>query len=191
MKALTLHQPWASLVADRKKRIETRSWGTAYRGPLAIHAGRTIDRDACKRFGYETRDIPAGAVVAIADLVDCVRIPNPAAPPDEYGDFTEDRYGWILDSIRPLNTPVPAGGAIGLWNWSPPDDIILEYIVREIVMQTGLSLQRVCDEIDDGIEAPKDLLTQVNSALALADKLKVNVELIRPDIHLRETEEDV
>ncbi len=39
MKVLTLHQPWASLVALGVKTIETRSWSTAYRGPLAIHAG--------------------------------------------------------------------------------------------------------------------------------------------------------
>ena len=40
MKALTLHQPWATLVAVGEKRIETRSWSTDYRGPLAIHAGK-------------------------------------------------------------------------------------------------------------------------------------------------------
>lgn len=41
MKVLTLHQPWASLIALGVKTIETRSWSTAYRGPLAIHAGST------------------------------------------------------------------------------------------------------------------------------------------------------
>ena len=40
MKALTLHQPWASLIAVGAKTIETRSWSTKYRGPIAIHAGR-------------------------------------------------------------------------------------------------------------------------------------------------------
>lgn len=39
MKALTLYQPWATLVALGVKTIETRSWATKYRGPLAIHAG--------------------------------------------------------------------------------------------------------------------------------------------------------
>lgn len=38
MKAITLHQPWASLVALGVKSIETRSWSTNYRGPLAVHA---------------------------------------------------------------------------------------------------------------------------------------------------------
>lgn len=40
MKALSLHQPWASLVALGVKTIETRSWSTSYRGPLAIHAAK-------------------------------------------------------------------------------------------------------------------------------------------------------
>ena len=40
MKALSLHQPWAWLVATGQKHYETRSWGTPYRGPLAIHAGK-------------------------------------------------------------------------------------------------------------------------------------------------------
>lgn len=40
MRALTLHQPWATLVAIGAKRVETRSWATTYRGPVAIHAGR-------------------------------------------------------------------------------------------------------------------------------------------------------
>lgn len=39
MKALTLYQPWASLVAQGVKTIETRSWSTHYRGRLLIHAG--------------------------------------------------------------------------------------------------------------------------------------------------------
>ena len=38
MKALTLTQPFATLVAIGAKKIETRSWATSYRGPLAIHA---------------------------------------------------------------------------------------------------------------------------------------------------------
>lgn len=46
MKALTLWQPWASLVARGEKTIETRSWPTDYRGPLAIHAAARPMRDA-------------------------------------------------------------------------------------------------------------------------------------------------
>lgn len=46
MKAITIIQPWATLIAIGAKRFETRSWATTHRGPIAIHAGKKIDRDA-------------------------------------------------------------------------------------------------------------------------------------------------
>lgn len=98
MRALTIHQPWASLVALGVKTIETRSWRTSYRGPLAIHAGQrspSTERsvkvgDWCMFYGRRRWEIehfaagehgapsslqpPFGAVVATATLVDCVPI---------------------------------------------------------------------------------------------------------------------
>ena len=38
MKALSLHQPWAHFIAEGVKTIETRTWGTRYRGLLVICA---------------------------------------------------------------------------------------------------------------------------------------------------------
>lgn len=40
MKAITLWQLWASLLACGAKKYETRSWATSYRGPIAIHAAK-------------------------------------------------------------------------------------------------------------------------------------------------------
>lgn len=103
MKALTLHQPWASLIALGVKTIETRSWSTRYRGPLAIHASkresalhylgwleehqgeaepalepfadRIVMVHAHRRGVIKAHhDLPLGAVVATATLVDCVPI---------------------------------------------------------------------------------------------------------------------
>lgn len=48
MKVLTLTQPWATLVAIGAKRIETRSWPTSYRGPLAIHAATGYGKGGAK-----------------------------------------------------------------------------------------------------------------------------------------------
>ena len=42
MKALTIAQPWATLVAIGEKTVETRSWKTSYRGEIAIHAGKGL-----------------------------------------------------------------------------------------------------------------------------------------------------
>lgn len=85
MKALTLRQPCAQLVAIGAKRIETRSWSTSYRGPLAIHAAKRpkardvwFDEQALHRVGL-CRDqgeatFAYGAVVATCRLVDVVPI---------------------------------------------------------------------------------------------------------------------
>lgn len=99
IKVLTLTQPWATLVAIGAKRIETRSWGTAYRGPLAIHAGKGLgdmtptdfQRLCNSRPFYEallpvagrkvttgdwidTDLLPRGAVIAVTDLWTCIKI---------------------------------------------------------------------------------------------------------------------
>lgn len=50
MKALTIWQPWASLLACGAKQYETRSWATSYRGPIAIHAAAIKVPQALKKF---------------------------------------------------------------------------------------------------------------------------------------------
>lgn len=82
MRALTLTQPWATLVAIGAKRIETRSWLTTYRGPLAIHAAKGFPAAARERCfeppfraalmaaGYESvGQLPLGSVVATCRVV--------------------------------------------------------------------------------------------------------------------------
>lgn len=77
MKAITIYQPWASLIPLGAKKIETRSWATKYRGPIAIHAGlKPIPRDyyGIRDFLPCVCDFPYGRIIAIADLVDCLVI---------------------------------------------------------------------------------------------------------------------
>ena len=82
MRAITLHQPWASLIAHGVKDIETRSWPppqTMVGQRIAIHAGKRIVGP--RSLNLETQEaieglygpqwpkvIPAGAVVATAVL---------------------------------------------------------------------------------------------------------------------------
>ena len=70
MKALTISQPYASLIANGEKWVENRTWETKYRGPLAIHAGKGTQ--------YLTRRELAtylsGCIIAVAELVACVNI---------------------------------------------------------------------------------------------------------------------
>lgn len=118
MKAITLWQPWASLIADGRKTIETRPRPWRHTGWVAIHAGKQVDREACVRFGYDPDTIVRGAVVAIVMMNGCVQFPNKSAPPDIYGDFTPGRYGYMLTDIKGLVKPVPASGSQGIWEWN-------------------------------------------------------------------------
>lgn len=137
MKTLTLTQPWASLVAIGTKRIETRSWGTGYRGPLAIHAAKNFPREAANlcagdpfraalqsAFGpdFYPTDLPAGAIIAITHLVDCVLmtpdwIAAVSDPERSFGDYQPGRFGWLLGQVERLAEPIPTRGSLGLWWW--------------------------------------------------------------------------
>ncbi len=81
MKALTIWQPWASLIAAGEKIYETRSWPTKYRGPIAIHAAMKdpaklpIWTPELEKYTADNEKIgpaiflPTGCVVAIGELV--------------------------------------------------------------------------------------------------------------------------
>src|ERR1700735_2520502 len=98
MRAISLHQPWATLVARGIKRYETRHWRTHFRGPLAIHAARRWgreQRDLARSFGIvEFHLVPLGAVIAVCNLTDCV--PSNEVPEGErvYGIFAPGRFAW-------------------------------------------------------------------------------------------------
>ena len=124
MKALSLRQPWAELVMQGKKTLELRNWAVSYRGPLAIHAGKTLPvwafRSVLEAHGFRKAflELPLGAVVATCTLVDCVRITLdnvPPAPEFDFGDYTTGRWAWYLSDVKPLAVPVPARGNLGLW----------------------------------------------------------------------------
>ena len=70
MKALTLHQPWASLIAVGAKKIETRPWSTKYRGPLAIHAGKHRPRSWWSNIHHNDDYRYAPEVIRAATLLD-------------------------------------------------------------------------------------------------------------------------
>lgn len=141
MKAITVWQPWASLLATGKKHIETRSWRTNYRGEILIHAAKKpysqvelmIPREDRKLIENALRlkyidwkeRVPTSVIVGKANLVNCVLIDETTSElikeqhPDEYafGDFTPGRYAWVMESPVLFKEPIPAKGKQGLWNW--------------------------------------------------------------------------
>jgi len=136
MKALTLTQPWASLVDLQKKKLETRSWYTSYRGELLIHAAKGYPvwaRNLAwqphfrKALGplSDMEALPTAQALCIVNLVACVpttalhklQAINFSASAEEipFGDFAEGRFAWALEYVRHLDPPVPMRGALGLW----------------------------------------------------------------------------
>ena len=105
MKAITVRQPWASLIAAGVKTIETRSWRTDYRGPIAIHAGR--HRPDPQLVAAARPYLPTGSIED-TDIAD--QLP--------FGDFTDGRYGWLLEGVQALHAPVLVKGKQGLWEWA-------------------------------------------------------------------------
>jgi hypothetical protein len=79
MKALTLQQPWAILVAYEKKMIETRSWSTKYRGDLAIHVSKKLYPENRRLALTFTKEPFAMALEGILwDKEPCTLLGNPA-----------------------------------------------------------------------------------------------------------------
>ncbi len=135
MKAITLTQPWASLVAIRAKKIETRPWNTNYRGPLAIHAAKEMNAVAracyhkpmfCEALAAKgilnLEDLPLGVVIAICKLIAVHPITRftevPIDPEFSFGDYRWGRYMFILENIERFPHPIPARGALNLWEWA-------------------------------------------------------------------------
>jgi hypothetical protein len=111
-KALTLYQPWASLVAVGAKTIETRPWSTSYRGELWIHAGKrrmNLD-DGSLKLWWQYREklesqldsrhwetLPYGQVIARAQLMTIVptsQCSRPSYFEIGYGDLPD--RGWDM-----------------------------------------------------------------------------------------------
>ena len=74
MKAITIKQPFASLIAEGLKEYEFRTWKTHFRGEILIHAGKGIDKEAMKRLEYLNLEYPSGKIIAKVNITDCVKI---------------------------------------------------------------------------------------------------------------------
>lgn len=117
MKALTICQPYAELIARGLKPIENRTWPTRYRGQLLIHAGKSREwMDDGDTDVYP--DMVFGAIIAIAELIHCVRLEH--LPPKLSGhEHANGPWCWILAHVQRIE-PIPARGAQGLWDFDEP-----------------------------------------------------------------------
>lgn len=96
MKAITIKQPWASLIVTPRKynptlgvkNIENRTWATKFRGRVLVHASAKgwiwksvfnylshAARDVMAVLGYDAswlKQLPTSAIIGSVEIVDCV-----------------------------------------------------------------------------------------------------------------------
>jgi hypothetical protein len=106
LKALSVKQPWANMIASGEKTIETRTWPTAYRGELLIVSSK------------RPPIAPAGSAVAIATVLDC----RPMTRGDERAaccSVYPGAYAWVLANLRALK-PFAVRGQLGIFEVKIP-----------------------------------------------------------------------
>ena len=157
MKVISILQPWASLIIEGHKKIETRSWNTKYRGELLIHASKAwgkrqfmLNQEPFFKEFYDKLEpltggiytglpgIPLGAIIGKVNLVSTIETEelwsnqsigdgcyNEWTIHEEFGgskelafgDYSPNRFGWLLSDPIIFEKPIPAKGKLGLWEY--------------------------------------------------------------------------
>lgn len=133
VKALSIRQPWASLIVLGIKDIENRTWATRQRGTILVHASKGMTRmeheDAIefaiasikadprnagstkirtlRELGFAYEDLQRGGIIGTVDIVDCV---STSASPWFVGD-----YGFVLTNPKPMPF-TPLKGTLGFFD---------------------------------------------------------------------------
>jgi hypothetical protein len=142
LKAITLYEPYASLMAIGAKRNETRGCRTSLRGDIAIHAAKkdygcseAVGYAAVKAFrdrGLEPSPDTLGCLVAVVNLYDvqpAERVyPTSSAEELAFGNYLCGRWIYLTHTVRRLAKPVPCRGYQSI-GWTVPPDV--EAKVRE------------------------------------------------------------
>jgi hypothetical protein len=138
IKAISLKQPWATLVILGAKLYETRTWKTSHRGVLAIHASQSFTdaaarlcqhepfRSVLRAAGYRSGcDLPRGVVLGTVELVEVC--PTDELDPRElsarelaFGDFRPRRFAFKLVNPVPWEPPVTMPGQLNIYEIDVP-----------------------------------------------------------------------
>lgn len=122
MKALSIKQPWAELIASGKKDIENRTWKTNYRGRVLIHATKSnkmftvsdcdLIENHMSKDEYDDSLTNIGKIIGEFEIVDCVR--------DSKSEWAQDNcWHWVLKNQKKYAIPIDGvKGKLQLWNYN-------------------------------------------------------------------------
>lgn len=129
MKVLSIKEPFATLIKEQIKGVETRSWKTNYRGEIYIHASKPpIEKKVYSRKELiklcENLKFNQGNIICKGNLVDCIYMTEEfinelkKSNNQEYicGHYEVGRYAWVIKDVESI-TPIPAKGKLGIWNY--------------------------------------------------------------------------
>ena len=129
-KAISIKQPWASLICMGIKDVENRTWQTHYRGRIFIHASKSADSrfkgSSAHRIFTEDQNkaIPftisghlyianlvPSAIIGEAIITDCVQ--------DSKSIWAEPgAWHWVMKKAVLYDRPIKCNGALSFWH--PP-----------------------------------------------------------------------
>jgi len=133
MKALSLRQPWATMIVTGMKAIENRKWKSNYRGSLLIHASKTWDFEGAKYILSVDRSLLGfvdhddhykGGIIGKVEMVDCIERVK-VFDIDFYALEFEDPetitkwffgpYGFIFKDPIEFHKPIEYKGQLGIF----------------------------------------------------------------------------
>lgn len=127
MKALTIKQPYATLIAEGIKEYEFRTWKTNYRGEFLVHAGKGKNIQYMEKFKDLDLEYPSGYIIAIASLENCIEVTNEfrnilkKKNPILYSHIINDKnwkgYAFKLTNVKKIEN-IPAQGKLSFWNYN-------------------------------------------------------------------------
>ena len=130
MKVLTIKEPFATLIKNKIKYIETRSWKTKYRGELYIQASvAKLSKDIRNRKElmnlFNEDELNYGIIICKCNLVDCIYITDEFIKLEKEknydnfisGHYKEGRYAWVLEDVEAIE-PIAVKGQLGIWNYN-------------------------------------------------------------------------
>ena len=129
MKALTIKEPWASLIINGLKEYEFRSWTTNYRGKILIHASLKKDL-RISQFKELNLSYQPGYIIGEATIDKIVKVTPKLAQelhnknPLVYKNVENDIYAWHLVKVKKYKKPILAKGSLGLWNYYSIEEVM-------------------------------------------------------------------
>ena len=124
MKAITLREPWASLVVNGYKKYEFRSWKTSYRGKILIHAAKLCDKNNIDRFKSYNLNYGTSEIIGEAEIIDCIKVDDELREKllkidnNVYSKSGFDEtYAFVLTNCKKYDKYIPCRGRLNIWKF--------------------------------------------------------------------------